>query len=238
MGGKGGVGKTAIMVAIAEWLDFNATPFSMLDCDTENKSKGTLLQFFPDRCRKIDIRKPTGLDAFIEEAIDGDHSVVLADLGAGSGRDTEQWFNEMFDQVDNLDLNFVAIGAITANPASVETVFNWADILKKRVDYLIVRNLKDGAVITAFDKSKDGDAFRAVFAPAVLTFEARLPELQYSLENLGITISAVLSSESSIDNLTKTAARIRLRGYRNRFFDQLNTVRDLLIPADLASHAA
>ena len=238
MGGKGGVGKTAVMVAIAEWLDFNDVPFSMLDCDIENKSKGSLLQFFPERCRKIDIRKPTGLDAFIEEAIDGDHSVVLADLGAGSGRDTEQWFNDMFGQIAGLALDFVAVGTITASPASVETLFTWARNLRRRVSYLIVRNLKDGAVITAFDKSKDGDAFRAVFAPAVVTFEARLPELQNSLENIGITISAVLSSESSIDKLTKTAARIRLRGYRNRFFDELNTVQDLLIPAHLVSQPA
>jgi len=154
MGGKGGVGKTAVMVALAEWLDFNAVPVSLLGCDIENETKGTLQQFFPDRCRKIDIRRPTGLDAFVEEAIDGDNPIVLADLGAGSGRDTEQWFNEMFDQIEGLDLNFVAIGAVTANPASVETVFTWARNLKKRVSYLIVRNLKDGEDIAAFDRCK------------------------------------------------------------------------------------
>ena len=59
------MGKTAIMVAIAGWLDFNAVPFSMLDCDTENETKGTLQQFFPDRCRKIDIRRPTGITATV-----------------------------------------------------------------------------------------------------------------------------------------------------------------------------
>ena len=231
MGGKGGVGKTAIIVAIAEWLDFNAVPFSMLDCDTENETKGTLLQFFPDRCRKIDIRRPTGLDAFIEEAIDGDNPVVLADLGAGSGRDTEKWFNEMFDQIVGLYLEFVAVGAITANPASVETVFNWARNLRKRVSYLIVRNLKDGEDIAAFDHCDDGDEFRAVFAPAVVTFEARLLELQNALENRGATISSVLDSHTPIAELTKTATKIRLRGYRNRFFAQLDSVRGLLVPS-------
>ncbi len=238
MGGKGGVGKTAIMVAIAEWLDGNAIPFSLLDCDTENKSKGTLLQFFPDRCRKFDIRRPTGLDAFIEEAIDGDNSIVVADLGAGSGRDTEQWFNDMFDQIHGLHLDFVAVGAITANPASVETDFTWARNLKKRVSYLIVRNLKDGEDIAAFDRCDDGDEFRAAFAPAVVTFEARLLELQSGLENHGATISAVLDSDTPIGELTKTAAKIRLRGYRNRFFAQLDSVRDLLVPSATALELA
>src|SRR5439155_718795 len=124
--------------------DSQGASFSLLDCDTENETKGTLLQFFPDRCRKIDIRKPTGLDAFIEEAVDGNKPIVVADLGAGSGRDTEQWFNAMFDQIKGLGLVFTAVGTITANPASVETVFSWAENLKKRVSYLIVRNLKDG----------------------------------------------------------------------------------------------
>ena len=40
MGGKSDVGKTEIMVAIAEWLGDNGDPFSLLDCDTENKSQG------------------------------------------------------------------------------------------------------------------------------------------------------------------------------------------------------
>jgi CobQ/CobB/MinD/ParA nucleotide binding domain len=230
IGGKGGVGKTAVMVALAEWLDANGIPISLLDCDMENKSKGTLQQYFPHRCRKIDIRQPTGLDAFIEEAIDGDKPVVVADLGAGSGQDAHQWFDGIFDQLSGLSLGFVAVGAVTANPASVESVFSWAEKLKKRVSYLIVRNLKDGEKIRAFDKSEEAETFRQVFAPRIITFEARLPELQTSLENHGVTITTVLNSSESIGRLTKTAARPRLRGYQNRFFAELESVRSLLIP--------
>src|SRR5205823_7327769 len=101
----------------------------------------------------------------------------------GSGQDTHQWFDAMFDQLDGLGLEFLAVGSVTANPASVETVFRWADNLKKRVNYLIVRNLKDGENLAAFDKSDEGNKFREVFAPGIITLEARLPELQNSLEN-------------------------------------------------------
>ena len=39
MGGKGGVGKTGLMVALAEWFEANESPFTLLDLDTENKAR-------------------------------------------------------------------------------------------------------------------------------------------------------------------------------------------------------
>jgi MinD superfamily P-loop ATPase len=39
MGGKGGVGKTGTMVALAEWFEANQIPCTLLDLDTENKAR-------------------------------------------------------------------------------------------------------------------------------------------------------------------------------------------------------
>ena len=89
MGGKGGVGKTAVMSGIAEYLNHQRVPVQMIDCDTENKSKGSLSYFYNGQIQKVDIRKPTGLDAFVELAVDNNAPVVLADLGARKG-ETEQ----------------------------------------------------------------------------------------------------------------------------------------------------
>jgi MinD superfamily P-loop ATPase len=41
-GGKGGVGKTGLMVNLAEWFLENEIPFTLLDLDTENKARGSL----------------------------------------------------------------------------------------------------------------------------------------------------------------------------------------------------
>jgi len=46
MGGKGGVGKTGVMVALAEWFAANEIPVTLLDLDTENKARGSLKHFF------------------------------------------------------------------------------------------------------------------------------------------------------------------------------------------------
>ena len=45
MGGKGGVGKTGLMVALAEWFEANEIPCTLLDLDTENKARGSLKHF-------------------------------------------------------------------------------------------------------------------------------------------------------------------------------------------------
>jgi hypothetical protein len=41
MGGKGGVGKTGLMVALAEWFEDNEISNPLLDLDTENKARGS-----------------------------------------------------------------------------------------------------------------------------------------------------------------------------------------------------
>ena len=45
-GGKGGVGKTGVVVALAEWFQVNEIPVTLLDLDTENKARGSLKHFF------------------------------------------------------------------------------------------------------------------------------------------------------------------------------------------------
>jgi len=63
MGGKGGVGKTGLMVALAEWFEANEIPFTLLDLDTENKARGSLKHFFNGSVVKVNIHTPAGLDA-------------------------------------------------------------------------------------------------------------------------------------------------------------------------------
>jgi MinD-like ATPase involved in chromosome partitioning or flagellar assembly len=87
MGGKGGVGKTSIMAALAEWFDANQIPLHLLDLDSENKARGSLTHFFAERAPKVNIHTPAGLDAFVDRLVDG-APVLLADMGAGSGQVT------------------------------------------------------------------------------------------------------------------------------------------------------
>ena len=96
MGGKGGVGKTGVMVALAEWFEANEIPATLLDLDTENKARGSLQHFFNGRVTKINIYPPAGLDAFIDH-LDGGTPIILADMGTGAGQVAADWFESMYD---------------------------------------------------------------------------------------------------------------------------------------------
>ncbi|MGA2888111.1 MAG: hypothetical protein ABSE51_08665 [Terracidiphilus sp.] len=71
MGGKGNVGKTGGMVALAEWFAVNEIPVTLLDLDTEKKARGSLKHFFNGTVTKVNIYTPVGLDAFVDH-LDGD----------------------------------------------------------------------------------------------------------------------------------------------------------------------
>ncbi len=58
MGGKGGVGKTSLMVGLAEWFAANDVPVKLLDLDTENKARGSLTHFFGGGVPKVNIHTP------------------------------------------------------------------------------------------------------------------------------------------------------------------------------------
>jgi cellulose biosynthesis protein BcsQ len=69
-GGKGGVGKTGVVVALAEWFAANEIPVTLLDLDTENKARGSLKHFFDGTVTKVDMHTSAGLDAFVDH-LDG-----------------------------------------------------------------------------------------------------------------------------------------------------------------------
>ena len=138
-GGKGGVGKTGFMIHLAEWFVANQIPFTLLDLDTENKSRGSLKHYFNGLARKINIHTEAGLDMFIDCLSEG-APVVLADMGAGSGQVALNWFETMYPDLAEEGILFTAIGVVTSDPASVESVLSGAARLQSRVKYVIVEN--------------------------------------------------------------------------------------------------
>src|ERR1700674_4863335 len=65
MGGKGGVGKTNVMTGLAEWFQAHQIPVTLLDLDTENKTRGSLTHFFNGQVPKINIRRKASMPSSI-----------------------------------------------------------------------------------------------------------------------------------------------------------------------------
>jgi len=120
MGGKGGVGKTGLMVALAEWFEANEIPFTLLDLDTENKERGSLKHFFNGSVAKVNIHTPAGLDAFVDHLESG-AAIILADMGAGSGQVASDWFDAMYEDVAATGARFTAVSRQTRQALRVSS---------------------------------------------------------------------------------------------------------------------
>lgn len=230
MGGKGGVGKTSVMTGLAEWFRENQPPVKLLDLDTENKARGSLTHFFHGDVPKVNIHTPAGLDAFVDELTDGP-PVILADMGAGAGQVTYDWFDRMYPDVTDAGIVFTAIGVVTSDPASVESVLAWAARLQRRTGYLIVENsVAEHTDFTYWRESEQALRFQQIFSPAVIGMDYRLPELENATRNHGVTLGEVATRATDAPELQKASLVMRAQSYRRRMFAEFDKVRELLLP--------
>ena len=228
-GGKGGTGKTTLLTALSEWFDTHNIPCARLDLDTENKLKGSFCHFFPGDSRKVDINTRAGLDAFIDLADKG--PITLADMGSGSGRVAHAWFDSMYESVADV-MSFTAIGLVTSDPASVESVLGWASRLQHQVSYVVVLNHldEDNSSFTYWEKSTEAARFRKTFRPEIIHMNSRLPELQNALRNHGVTLTSVVNREVAIPELGRSSLIMRAQAYRRQLFAEFDRIKAVLLP--------
>ena len=230
MGGKGGVGKTGVVVALAEWFQANEIPVTLLDLDTENKARGSLKHFFNGTVTKVDVHTPAGLDAFVDH-LDGSTPIILADMGAGAGQVAAGWFDSMYEDVAATGVRFTAVGIVTPDPASVESVLAWANRLQDRVEYVIVENATSAlADFTYWHSTKQANQFRQVFTPAILQMEFRLAELENPLRQHGIQLGHVADRKTMVDELKRASLVMRAQSYRRRLFSEFDRAREAFLP--------
>jgi hypothetical protein len=230
-GGKGGVGKTGFMVNLAEWFLANEIPCTLLDLDTENKSRGSLKHYFHQKAHKVNIHTEVGLDAFVDRLSDDAAPIVLADMGAGSGEVALQWFETMYPDLADQGIALTAIGVVTSDPASVESVLSWAGRLQDRVDYVIVENAT--ALQSDFSywrNSEQSDKFREAFHPAVLSMEYRVSELENGSRQHGVTLSQVARRQTEVTALQKASLVMRAQSYQRRLFAEFEKAKEFFLP--------
>jgi hypothetical protein len=230
-GGKGGTGKTSFVTALVDWYDEHETPYTLIDLDTEaSKSRGSLIHYFPDKAVKVDINRPEGLDHLINVLQDGP-PVVVADMGAGAGQAAYAWFDSMYEGARELGVAFTAIGLVTPDPASVDSVLKWAGALQDRTDYLIVKNSVNNPSDFGFwEQAARAEQFRKTFHPQIVEMEYRMPTFEFPTRNHGLTIGRVAARQHDVAELNQFATVIRAQAYRRHIYAELDSVKDLLLP--------
>lgn len=230
MGGKGGVGKTNFMLSLAEWFESHEIPFTLLDLDTENKTRGSLKHYFNGAARKVNIHTPAGLDAFID-SLDEGAPVILADMGSGSGQVAEEWFDTMHETARELGIVFTAIGIVTSDPASVESVLSWARQLQNKVQYVMVENeTVQHADFSYWRNTEQAAQFRRVFQPATIHMKYRLPDLENPARQHGVTLGQVAARRVQIPELAKSSLVARAQTYQRELFREIDKAQELFLP--------
>ena len=164
-----------MLTALSEWFSEKRYPLRpSRTYDTETKVKGSFCHFFPEGTQKIDINTRAGLDAFIDLADEA--SIILADMGSGSGKVAHGWFDSMYESISDT-MKFTALGLVTSDPASVESVLAWAAPAPNRVSYVIVLNKQedDASAFTYWEQTAEAVKFRKLFKPGIIRMDSRCP---------------------------------------------------------------
>ena len=170
------------------------------------------------------------LDRF--DRIRSETPVALADLAAGSGRDTFEWIDTMFDGLLAEGFRFTAVATITSAASSVETLFTWSAALRDRVHYLVVKNRVAGDDFGYFDDTESGRAFMATAQPTVIDLRARAREIQTELDNRGLTPAQMAAADADRRGplLNGGTARLRAQAYATQIDSALESAQHLLVP--------
>ena len=234
-GTKGGVGKSFAacqLVAAAEDLGMTVTAF---DSDTENS---TLKNLLPGKTKFLDdTNNDYPLDDVISsvfEATVPDFTVV--DMKAGTSRSSMEWFAAVPWDKLLARAEICILCSVTVDPDAARTLSPWLvyfDRLSIPVEYIIVKNAKDGKDFSFYDG----------IIPACITdmkhcrhSEIIFPALDKNyisiLNNSKLTLKAAITTDRSTTSLKTVMAQARLTNFYHACTDPLMMIMARWIPAE------
>ena len=233
-GAKGGTGKSTILRFLITYLRENDFKPTLLDMDDESR---TMRRYFAE-AEQVEMKKSPSNDVLIQKVVKGGEKLIVADLKAGTGRDTLLWWKDVpfEDLTREYKVKFICILSITSHPDSVHSAMNWASELEDRVSYIVCKNYKDGDVFSDYDHSEQSITFRGERNPIHISMPVLDADYMAPLERRNLTVAEALKAggESVINGkeiepiLTEYMVRARLRSYQRKIYEQFEPVLELL----------
>ncbi len=230
-GGKGGVGKTEVILPLIDWFQKRGIFPALIDFDIENTNKSGLQNFHP-KARKLDVHKEGALDEFFDVCDQSASGIVIADLGAGAGEATYHWFDEAFEDAADFGICFTSIGVTINEAGAVQSVLKWASRLQDRVDYLIVLN-EFREKNSQFEYWQDEPAtqrFIEAFSPSIMVMKSRVQEFQAELRNHTGTLQRVIEGNMRDPYFHLAKNRYRAARYHRELFAGFDEASTILLP--------
>jgi cellulose biosynthesis protein BcsQ len=221
--GKGGVGKSFFAVNFIQYLKDKSIQFTACDCDNENS---TLKRFHGDEIQYLDLSHPRGLDAMIRALEKRD--LVVVDCRAAS---SDVFFN-YFDEIDlqptlkDLSTALTLIMPINQEADSIDQLQRATDKLKNICSYLVLRNTFQSENFPFFENTVIRKRLLKDLAAREITMAKLQPWLVEELSHKNLTITAALTGGHM-----HLLDRRRLQTWQRKFYAQIESVTDYLLPA-------
>jgi len=158
-GEKGGVGKSVVARAMAQYLIDKGMPFVGFDSD---RSHGALLRFYGGYATPLAVEQYESLDAVVEAAAQGPDRRVLVDLAAQTHESLLRWIDDsgLLDMAAEVGLNVRYWHVMDSGKDSVDLLKVLLDRFHSQVGYVIVLNEIRGDDFTLLERS--GEKERAL----------------------------------------------------------------------------
>ena len=229
LNGKGGVGKSFFAVNFVQYLKDHQIAHAAFDSDDENST----LKRFHSEVEFIDAGQPTEIDKMTFALADSD--IVVVDCRAASTRIFLNYFEEtqLPTVLENLGARLTIACPVNHELDSIHQIQRLANALGGRADFVIIRNEVHGEGFDLFDKSKLRQKLLSDLGAKEIQVTQMRKWLVEGLQKSKLTVTAARTSEdfSFMD-------RQRLKLWQEKFYAQIETVKDFLLPADAAQPKA
>jgi len=151
-GEKGGVGKSLVSRALAQYFIDHSMPFVGFDTD---RSHGALMRFYADYASPILIDRYEALDHIVEVAVEQSGLRVLVDLAAQTHAPLVAWMEDsgVLDLARENGLQITYWHVMDTGRDSVDLLRQILERFQDRLDYVVVRNQLRGNDFSNLEKS-------------------------------------------------------------------------------------
>jgi hypothetical protein len=225
LNGKGGVGKSFFAVNFVQYLKDRQIAHIAFDSDDENST----LKRFHAEVGFFNVNKPQEIDNMVR-ALEK-HDIVVVDCRAASTR----IFLNYFEQVHLTEIleNYLNARLTIACPVNYELdsiyqIQKLTNAIGNGADFLIVRNEVHGEGFELFDKSKVRQQLLNGLSAKEIVVHKMEKWLVESLQKSRLTVTAAKARRDF-----SVMGRQRLGVWQREFYEQLDSVRETLMPANI-----
>lgn len=223
LNGKGGVGKSFFATNFVQYLKDQKIPHVAIDTDNENS---TLKRFHPD-ARFVNLSHTHEIDELFA-AMEAT-SLVVVDCRAASTDLFLDYFAELkvFDVLESMAATLTVVSPVNHDLDSVEQVRIIAKAFDSRCRYLVVKNHALTEHFVIYDASKTRKRLLNELVAKEMTMPKLHDWLVASLHQVNLPVGQAIQHQkfSLMD-------RQRLKNWQRQFHEQINAVREIVLPGD------